>query len=85
MYYPIMAFTSDNAYSMRARGGGLARARFWRALGFPNLVRAREAKRRYAESRRHEAAKLKAQRQLRKAMTLREIGSRVDQWVSHNC
>jgi hypothetical protein len=28
---------------MRARGGGLARARFWRQLGFPNLVRARAA------------------------------------------
>jgi hypothetical protein len=53
---------------MRARGGGLARARFWRAQGFPNLVLAREAKKRYAQRRKHEAAKLKAQCQLRKAM-----------------
>jgi hypothetical protein len=63
-----MPFTSDNAYSMRARGGGLARARFWRSLGFPNLVRAREAKKRYAERRKQEAAKVKAQYQLRKAL-----------------
>ena len=63
-----MPFTSDNAYSMRARGGGLARARFWRAQGFPNLVLAREAKKRYAEQRKLEAAKVKAQNQLRKAL-----------------
>jgi hypothetical protein len=53
---------------MRARGGGLAMARFWRALGFPNLVRAQEAKKRYAERGKQEAARLKAQDQLRKAM-----------------
>jgi hypothetical protein len=55
-------------YPMRARGGGLTRARFWRAQGFPNLVLAREAKNRYAERRKEEAAKLKAQNQLRKVM-----------------
>jgi len=53
---------------MRARGGGLARARFWRSLGFPNLVRAREAKKRYAGQRKQEAARSKAQDQLRKAL-----------------
>jgi hypothetical protein len=37
---------------MRARRGGLARARFWRAQGFPNLKLAVEARKRKAAERR---------------------------------
>jgi hypothetical protein len=40
----------------RARSHGLRRARFWRAQGFPNLVLAREAKKRYAARRKQEVA-----------------------------
>ena len=39
-----MAFTSETGRIARLRGLGLARSRFWRSLGFPNLVLAREAK-----------------------------------------
>lgn len=43
---------------MRAAAQGYSRARFWRALGFPNLVRAREAKARKRQERlRREAAR----------------------------
>jgi hypothetical protein len=36
---------------MRATAQGYARARYWRALGWPNLVRARAAKARYRLAR----------------------------------
>lgn len=43
--YPIlMPFTHENGYACRCRGAGLARAAYWRALGFPNLVLARKAR-----------------------------------------
>ena len=38
--------------AMRARSHGLRRARFWRALGFPNLALAREARARNCARRR---------------------------------
>jgi hypothetical protein len=38
-----MPFNSRTALAARNRLGGLHRAAFWRALGFPNLVRARAA------------------------------------------
>jgi len=41
----------DGALAARNRLGGLHRAAFWRALGFPNLVRARAAKARKREAR----------------------------------
>ncbi len=44
--------TPDQARRMRARRGGLARARFWRAQGFPNLKLAVEARKRKAAERR---------------------------------
>jgi len=45
---------ADPQASRRARGAahGRARAAFWRALGWPNLARAREARRRNCEQRR---------------------------------
>lgn len=43
--YPYaMLFTSESARLAHCKAQGLARARFWRAQGFPNLVRAREAR-----------------------------------------
>lgn len=44
--------SSDRARRMRARLNGRKRAAFWRALGFPNLVLAREALRRKREDQR---------------------------------
>jgi hypothetical protein len=47
-----MITTSDQAYRMRCRLGGLRRAEFWRKLGFPNLIKARELlRRKQAEAR----------------------------------
>jgi hypothetical protein len=43
--YPCrMLFDSKSANVARATAQGIARARFWRAQGFPNLVRARQAR-----------------------------------------
>ena len=47
-----MPFTHENAKAMRARSHGLRRAQFWRALDFPNLVLAREARGRNCAQRR---------------------------------
>jgi hypothetical protein len=47
-----MALTPDRARSMRARRGGIARAKFWRELGFPNLKLAVEARKRRCAERR---------------------------------
>jgi hypothetical protein len=44
--------TSDKARRMRARRAGLARARFWRKQGYPNLKRAVEVRKRKAQERR---------------------------------
>jgi len=44
--------TCREARRMRAKRGGLARARFWRAQGFPNLKLAREERQRKAAERR---------------------------------
>ena len=46
------AFTSETGRRARQRKAGLAAARYWRAQGFPNLIRAREARSRYAALRR---------------------------------
>ena len=58
-----MLFDRAAACKARSRKGGLRRAAFWRALGFPNLVlarakwkqmreeRAQQQKREYAQSR----------------------------------
>ena len=53
-------FTSENAISRRARGGGLARARFWRALGFPNMALARARMKEIREERKRETERAKA-------------------------
>lgn len=39
-----MLFNSESGRIAHCKAQGIARARFWRALGFPNLVRAREAR-----------------------------------------
>jgi vacuolar iron transporter family protein len=46
----------------------MARARFWRQLGFPNLVKARAVRKANMERRKLEKERLKAQDQLRKAL-----------------
>ena len=46
---------------MRARLGGLKRAAFWRALGFPNMALARAAAARNREARKLEKARLEAE------------------------
>jgi hypothetical protein len=58
---PNMLFTSDNAYSMRQRWHSLHRAAFWRALGFPNLVRARAVRQRNLDRRREQKARARAE------------------------
>jgi len=58
---PNVPFTPDNAYSMRQRWHGLHRAAFWRALGFPNLVLARAARRRNLARKREEKARAQAE------------------------
>lgn len=40
---PSMPFNSENSRRYRAKRAGLARAKFWRGLGFANLVLARLA------------------------------------------
>jgi len=45
-------FTSETGFRARQRKAGLAAARHWRAHGFANLERAREARSQYAALRR---------------------------------
>ena len=45
-------FTSETGFRARQRKAGLAAARYWKTLGFANLLRAREARSRYAALRR---------------------------------
>jgi hypothetical protein len=57
-----MPFTSETAKKARARSHGLRRAKFWRALGFPNLVLAPAARQRSLARKREEEARLQAQK-----------------------
>ena len=47
----VSPFRAGPALAARNRLGGLHRAAFWRAPGFPNLIRARAAKARKREER----------------------------------
>ena len=56
--YPrLMRWTSTTAKQARARSHGLRRAAFWRALGWPNLKLATEARLRKQAKARLEAKK----------------------------
>jgi hypothetical protein len=48
----VPLFTSETGLRARQRKAGLAAARYWRERDFENLVRAREARSRYAALRR---------------------------------
>jgi hypothetical protein len=61
-YPPHMPFNSETARAAYCRFAGLRRAAFWRALGFPNLVRAREARARKRARAAAEQASLSTKR-----------------------